>query len=174
MKPTKRSEGLALPILVALTLAVTLGANGEKANAQQVMFLVRNAETDPAGKTLTEMGRRRTKALAHQLMDAGIDVIYTFGAASLQRTAEPIAKALNIKTIILTSRVGELDNLVRRLRTEHMDQRVFIVSGTVALRNILKAFGLSPSQYSWKVRTDNLLVIVPSGRKEPLVIRTRW
>ena len=54
---TTMNVGYGWPILVALTLAVTLGANGAKANAQQVMFLVRYAETDPAGKTLTEVGR---------------------------------------------------------------------------------------------------------------------
>ena len=169
---TTMNVGYGWPILVALTLAVTLGANGAKANAQQVMFLVRYAETDPAGKTLTEVGRRRVKALAHQLMDAGIDVIYSFDGTSSQRTAEPIVKALNIKSNILARRAGVIDNLVRRLRTEHMDQRVFIVTGTESSRHILKAFGLS--QYSWKARTDNLLVIVPRGRKEPLVIRRRW
>ncbi len=172
MEPTMRSEGLALPILVALTLAVTLVADGAKANAQQVMFLVGAAEADPARKALTEVGRRRVKALAHQLMDAGIDVIYTFDGLALQRTAEPIAKALNIKSNILAHRLEVRNDLVRRLPTEHMDQRVFIGVGTGSLRHILKAFGLS--QYNWKVRTDALLVIVPRGREEPLGIRMRW
>ena len=172
METTMRREGLALPILVALALTMALGANGAKANAQQVMFLVRAAEADPAGKALTDVGRRRVKALAHQLMDAGIDVIYTFDGPALQQTVEPIAKALNIKSNILEHRLEVRDDLVRRLRTEHMDQRVFIVTGPGFFRQILKAFGLS--QYSWKVRTDNLLVIVPRGRKEPLLIRTRW
>ena len=106
---TTMNVGYGWPILVALTLAVTLGADGAKANAQQVMFLVQPAEANLAGKAFTDVGRRRVKALAHQLMDAGIDVIYTFDGSGLQRTVEPIAKALNIKSNILAHRLEVRD-----------------------------------------------------------------
>ncbi len=66
MKTNMRSAGLALPILVALTLTVILGANGAKANAQQVVFLVQYADSTSSDDALTEVGQRRAKALAGQ------------------------------------------------------------------------------------------------------------
>ena len=171
MKTKMRHEGLALPILVALTLTVALSANGAKANAQQVMFLVRAAETDPAGKALTDVGRKRVEALARLLMDAGIDVIYSSSISTGRRTAEPIEKALNIKSNLFSPRLEVMDDLVRRLRTEHMGHRVLIVSGNTIRGHIAKAYSVKDI---WKLRSDNLIVIVPRGREEPLAIRMRW
>ncbi len=171
MKTKMRHEGLALPILVALTLTVALDANGAKANAQQVMFLVRDAESDPAGKALTDVGRKRVKALARLLMDAGIDVIYSSSISVGRRTAEPIEKALNIKSNLISPQLEVMDDLVRRLRTEHMGHRVIIVAGNTIRGHIAKAYGVKDI---WKFRSDNLIVIVPRSGSEPLVIKMRW
>ena len=128
MKTNMRSAGLALPILVALTLTVILGANGAKANAQQVVFLVQYAEMAAGEDTLTEVGQRRAKALARILMDAGIDVIYSFDRPHVVLTAEPTAKALDIKVNILRWEYEIVDDLIRRLPTQHAKRRVLIVT----------------------------------------------
>ena len=171
METTMRREGLAMPILVALTLTVALGANGSKANAQEAVFLVRAAETDPAGKALTDVGRKRVEALARLLMDAGIDVIYSSSISTGRRTAEPIEKALNIKSNLFSPRLEVIDDIIRRLRIEHMGHRVLIVTGNWIRDHIAKAYGVKDF---WKLRSDNLIVIVPRGREKPLLIRMRW
>ena len=62
MKTIIKSTRLLLSILVALTLTMILGANGAKANAQQVVFLVQYAEVAVGEDALTEGGQRRAKA----------------------------------------------------------------------------------------------------------------
>ncbi len=171
MEITMRHKGLALPILVALTLTVILGANGAKANAQQVVFLVQYAEVAAGEDALTEAGQRRAKALARILMAADIDVIYSFDPPYVVLTAEPTAKALNIKTSILRFEYEVVDDLIRRLHTEHMGHRVLIVTGSWIRDHIAKAYGVKDV---WKLRSDNLIVIVPRSREKPLLIRMRW
>ncbi len=170
MKTTMRSEGLALPILVALTLTVALAANGAKANAQEAVFLLHHAEVGPRWDSpLTEVGRRRVNALAHQLMDAGIDMIYALHESPHARTAEQIAKALNIKSNIQKFKFHEVEVLIRRLRDRHGNDRVLFVPGPSTRDRILRAFGLPEEE-----RSDNMLVIVPRAREEALLIKIRW
>ncbi len=171
MKTKMRHEGLALPILVALTLTVALAANGAKANAQEALFIAHYAEVDPAGKTLLDVGRKRVEALTRLIMDAGIDVIYSSKAPVGRRTAEPIEKALNIKSNLFSPRLEVIDDIIRRLRIEHMGHRVLIVTGNWIRDHIAKAYGVKDF---WKLRSDNLIVIVPRGREKPLLIRMRW
>ncbi len=159
-------------ILVALTLTVVLGANGAKANAQQVVFLVQYAEMAADQDALTEAGQRRAKALARILMDADIDVIYSFDPPYVVLTAEPTAKALDIKVNILRWEYEEVDDLIRRLPTQHAKHRVLIVTAPSPRARILKGLGLT--EKAWKARSDNLYVIVPRSGSEPLVIKMRW
>ena len=171
MKTIIKSTRLLLSILVALTLTMILGANRAKANAQQVVFLVQYAEVAVGEDALTEGGQRRAKALARLLKDADIDVIYSFDRPYVVLTAEPTAKALNIKTNILRFEYEVVDDLIRRLPTQHAKHRVLIVTGPSAREHILRSLGLTEV---WKARIDNLYVIVPGSGSEPLVIKMRW
>ncbi len=124
-----------------------------------------------AGKALTGVGRKRVEVLARLLMDAGIDVIYSSSISSGRRTAEPIEKALNIKSNLISPQLEVMDDLVRRLPTEHMGHRVIIVAGNTIRGHIAKAYGVKDI---WKFRSDNLIVIVPRSGSEPIVIKMRW
>jgi hypothetical protein len=53
-----------------------------------------------------------------------------------------------------------MDDIVRRLRTKHMGQRVLIVAGNTVRNHIAKSYG---GKDNWKLRHDNLIVIVPRG-----------
>ncbi len=149
-----------------------LSINAEKRHGHECSkFLVRAAETDPAGKALTDVGRKRVEALARLLMDSGIDVIYSSSISTGRRTAEPIEKALNIKNNLISPQLEVMDDLVRTLRTEHMSHRVLIVAGNTIRGHIAKAYSVKDI---WKLRSDNLIVIVPRSGSEPLVIKMRW
>ncbi len=126
MIPKKRS-GPIWPILVALTLTVTPGAIGAKANPRQALFNVYFAPLDPAGKTLTEVERRRVEALTHLLLDAGTEAIYS--GLPAWPAAEQIGTELNIKANFISRKLEVTDDIVRRLRTEHTGRRVLIVAG---------------------------------------------
>ena len=177
MKPIMKSTGQVLPIFVALTLTVALDANGAKANAQEAVFLVQYGEADLAYSALSDVGlsdegKTRAKALANLLKDAGINVIYSFDRPHVIQTAEATAKALNIKVNVLPFGIEARDDLVRRLRTQHGKDRIFIATGPPSRDHILKAYGFTKEVR--KARPDNLFVIVPRGREEPLVIKMRW
>ncbi len=173
MKTARNHRGRGWPILVTLTLTVALGAIGAKANAQEAVYLVQYAEKDLTGKGgLTDVGRRKAKELARILMDAGIDVIYSFERSHVVQTAEPTAKALKIKINILRFEIEAMDDLVRRLPTQHGKDRVLVVTGPPSRERIFRGLGLD--EEVWKARTDNLYIIIPRLPQEPLVIKMRW
>jgi broad specificity phosphatase PhoE len=175
---TTNKKGPSRPILVGFVLAVGLSPIGAKANAQEAVFLVPKAEGKFDREELTDVGRKKVEALARTLEDAGIDVVYAIDRGSAVRTAQPIAKALNIKVNTIPYDAAAIDDWTRRLPAEHAKQRVLVATFgagpmTGEGQRILKGLGV-PDEEIWARRSDNLLVIVPRSGKEPLVIKMRW
>jgi hypothetical protein len=174
MTPKKRS-GPIWPILAALTLTATLSSIETRANAQEALYCVHYAEPDRAKNALTDAGKERAKALASMLIDAGIDVIYSAAFPWVMQTAEPTAKALNIKINILPLRNVEakLDGLLERLLTQKAKGRVFMALGLPGMHHIVRSLGL-PDEEVYKARENNLCIIIPRPPQEPLLIKMRW
>jgi Histidine phosphatase superfamily (branch 1) len=180
MKTTKK-EWPNWPILVVLTLIVTLNPNGSKANAQEAVFVVPRAERKLDRPELTDEGRRKAEALARMLTDANIDAIYaidTSGRGPAVQTAEPTAKALKMKVNKIPRNPSAIDDWIHSLPTEHAKQRVLLVTvgpGTMPGEGLrfLKGLGV-PDQEIWARRSDHLMVILPKDSEEPLVIKMRW
>jgi broad specificity phosphatase PhoE len=156
-------------------IVVMLGARAVITDAQQAIFLVRHTEQAGPGSTdppLTEAGRQRAKRLAGVLKDAGIDVIFVSTRKRAVETGEPVAKALGLKTKVHPRK--DYTGLVNRLRTEHMHDRVLVVSHSRHLPRLLKALGhplkvkIAPLEY------DNLFVIVPKSGGELSVLQLRY
>ena len=173
MKTKTSLETLVRPLLFVLTLAVALGVNCAKIHAQEALFVVRGAEPNLRITELTDAGKKEAEALARVLMDADIDLIYAFDRGYLIRTAEPTAKMLNKKVNILPLSLDAMDDLVRRLRTQHASQRVFVVGGLTPSNYIFEAFGVKDSENP-TVLADKLYVIAPRERGETLLIKMRW
>jgi 2,3-bisphosphoglycerate-dependent phosphoglycerate mutase len=172
---------------VTWLLAVVLVAPVPFAEAQQVIFLVRHAEQDGSPSVvddpaLTEVGHRRAQALAQVLKDAGINVVYTTERRRGIQTAEPIAKLLNIepKRLPMQDSAGidpslNRDGLISRLRSQHVHDRVLVVSHSWTLPRLLKALGHPVDiTISGTGEYDNLFVIIPKGDSSPLVLRLRY
>jgi bisphosphoglycerate-dependent phosphoglycerate mutase len=87
-------------ITIAMIISAVLFCFGGS-EAQQVIFLVRHAETvAPRGtdlRPLSEAGQRRAVLLAKLLKDAGINAIYTSDLERTVKTAEPLAESLRIE-----------------------------------------------------------------------------
>ncbi|HXV83296.1 MAG TPA: hypothetical protein VEG60_25835, partial [Candidatus Binatia bacterium] len=71
-----------------------------------------------------------------------------------------------------------IDDWVRRLPTEHANQRILVVTGgpgpmTGEGQRILKGLGV-PDKEIWARRSDHLMAIITNEGKEPLVIKMRW
>ncbi len=154
------------------TLALGLLVAVLSAEAQEAIFLVRHAEQAgvPSNPPLTEAGQRRAKALAEVLEDADIDVIFVSYRRRTAQTAEPVAKALNVK--VKSHLRNDIDGLMSRLRTEHASDRVLIVSHSGIIPRLLEALG--HSEWVGIDGYDNLFVIVPRAKGDPLVLHLRY
>ncbi len=160
--------------LVATSFSVYLAVSVQLAEAQQAIFLVRHAEQSLEGEDppLAEAGRRRATALATTLKDAAITVIYESGIRRTMETAKPIADILNVE--IKTYPRGDIGGFIGRLRSEHAQNRVLIVSQSLRISRWLKALGHSADITIAPTEYDNLFVIIPKGDGGPLVLRLRY
>jgi phosphohistidine phosphatase SixA len=144
------------------------------AAAQQAIFIVRHAEQalDVENPPLTEPGRRRATALAVLLKDSGINAIYESGIQRTSETAKAVADALNIEP--KTYPRSDIGSFIGRLRSQHAQDRVLIVTQSLRISRWLKALGdsgditIAPTDY------NNLFIIIPKGDGSPLVMRLHY
>lgn len=94
-----------------IRLGLTALVLGQIAIAQQqqpttTIVLVRHAEktSNAPDALLSPQGQLRAECLAHVLKDAGIKRIYVSDAKRTQQTAEPLAKALGIKPVVVPAK----------------------------------------------------------------------
>lgn len=166
--------------LVGVTVAAAaIGASSPSA-AQEAIFVVRHA-APPAlmpmdaikdDTPLSESGHERSKVLAAALKDAGINAIYSSDTLRAVQTAEPLAKILNLPIRQLPRK--DVDGLVRRLRSEHWNDRVLVVSHWNIMPQILKALGHPMEVKLERAARDEIFVVVPTGSKLPVVIHMRY
>lgn len=163
----------------AMVLIGTL-ALVEPAYAQQAIFLVRHAEdarsTDVVDRPLTETGYRRAMLLAIILKDAGINAIFTSTRQRTIKTAEPLAKALQIepKTLPPLAKKNDMDSFLDLLRTQHREQIVLFVGHSDTVPALLKALGHPAEIKIPETEYDNLFVLFPKSVGSPTVLRLRY
>ena len=94
-----------------IRLGLTALLLGQIAIAQQqqpstTVFLVRHAEkvSKEPDALLSPQGAQRAECLVHVLKDAGIKRIYVTDVKRTQQTAEPLAKALGIKPVVVPAK----------------------------------------------------------------------
>ena len=103
-----------------IRLGLTALLLGQIATAQQqqpaaTVILVRHAEKatnqNAPDVPLSAQGEQRAECLARVLKDAGIKRIYVSDAKRTQQTADPLAKALGIKPVVVPAK--DVNTLVR-------------------------------------------------------------
>src|SRR5215467_1585325 len=106
------------PLLIRLGLtALVLGqiAIAQQQQPATTVVLVRHAEKATNQNTpevpLSAQGQQRADCLARVLKDSGIKRIYVSDAKRTQQTADPLAKALGIKPVIVPA--NDANTLVR-------------------------------------------------------------
>lgn len=142
------------------------------ARSQEAVFLIRHAEQvhDVEDPPLTEDGLKRAKAWANLFRDAGIDVIYTSKKARTQQTGKAIADELNLPLRTMSRR--DISGLVDRVRQEHSEDIVLIVSHSRTIPKLVEAF--VPSAKAPAIEKNdygNLFIIVPNGERDATVLR---
>ena len=153
------------------------------ASAQQAIFLVRHADTirekGISDSPLSERGEQRAQALAALLKDSGINAIYTTGLQRTVKTAEPLAKLLNIEPSLYPqlrpgAKPSDGENFAQLIRTKHSRDIVLVVLHSNSVPLLLKALGhpvqikISASEF------DNLFIITPQPEAPPTVLRLRY
>ena len=146
--------------------------------AQQSIFLVRHAEradsvpgqppTMASDPDLSDVGRARSQALASVLKDAGITAIYTTEYKRTQQTAEPIAKALGVTSVVI--KASETARLVKELAASKGNALVIGHSNTVP--DVIKGLGVTTPQAIKDDEFDNLFIVTPG--QAPAVVRLHF
>jgi len=161
---------------VIVSLAFGLLSTPCVSDAQQVVFLLRYAEqasgSDADDPPLTETGQRRARTLVTVLKDAGLTAIYTSESQRSIQTAEPLTQALQLESKIIPRR--DIDSLLERLRTQHVDGRVLIISHSLTIPHVPKALGHPEEVIIERTEYDRLFVIVPKPTGLPLVFVLRF
>ncbi len=144
------------------------------AHAQQVVYLIRHAEQmlDVEDPPLTEKGNQRAKSWADILRDTGIDVVFTSKKRRTKETGEHVVQALKIPMETMSRK--DVTGLVNRLRTQHADDAVLVISHTRTLPKLVKALGYSEEGTIERDDYDNLFVIVPKGENDATILRLRY
>ena len=163
-----------VPLMSASLLCAFLAP----ASAQQGVILVRHAElqgaamAEPRQLPLSEVGEARAQRLASLLKDSGVGAIYVTDFVRTNKTAEPLARALNQEVTVLPK--GDPRDLVERLRKNHGGQIVLLVGHTDTLPGLLKALGHAPDITIEAQDYSSLFVVVPQGDRAPTMMRLRY
>ena len=153
------------------------------AGAQQAIFLVRHAEDvrsrDVVDRPLTEAGHRRAMLLSTVLKDAGINTIFTSSLQRTIKTAEPLAKALQIEPKTLPQlttkfKTSDMESFVELLRTQHRENIVLFVGHSNTVPALLKALGHQAEIRIPETEYDNVFVVIPKSEGHPTVLRLRF
>jgi broad specificity phosphatase PhoE len=152
-------------------------------DAQQAIFLVRHGDTvrekGNPDVPLSEAGERRATALAALLKDSGINVVYTTGLQRTVKTAEPLAKLLNIEPKVRPqlrpgSKPNEAEEFAGLLRAEHRQDVVLTVLHSNSVPALIKALGHTTPIKIPETEFDNLFVLIPRPEGPPTVLRLRY
>jgi broad specificity phosphatase PhoE len=160
-------------ITLTLILATAVGAA-----AQPTVFVVRHAEradAAPTGNTmmmtdpdLSEAGRARAASLASMLRSAGITTVIATEFKRTQQTAEPLAKALGVKVIVMSSR--ESAKVAEAAR--QAAGNVLVVGHSNTVPEVLTHLGVTDPVTIADSDFDNLFLVMPGP--QPRMVRLHF
>jgi probable phosphoglycerate mutase len=129
------------------------------ATAGPTIFFVRHAEKATTGgddMDLSEAGRARAESLATVLKDAGVSAIYTSEFKRTQETAAPLAKALHLEPITISSK----DRAALVAKLQGSPGNVLVVGHSNTIPDLLKTLGITTSINIADNDYDNLFVLI--------------
>ena len=167
----------ALPqclVLVGL-MSLAVPSLGE---AQRAIFMLRHAERaeyDHGDGVLSEAGMVRAKTLATLLNDAGVTAIYISDMKRTRLTAEPLAKALNLRPIPVSGADAAYVAAMTRKLQQHDDDDVILIIGHLnTFLPLLHALGHPQEEKIGDFEHDDIFVVVPKGSGRPTVLRLNF
>lgn len=152
---------------VVFTLSSLVIANS--ASAYSTIFVVRHAEKKDQSKDpdLSDAGQKRAQALASLLKESGVSAIYTSEMLRTQKTGEPLAINLKLKTNIVPA--ADVDKLVKALKDDSSSNAALVVGHSNTVPEILKALGAKKAITLGDNDYDRLFLLVPQKTGEPVL-----
>ncbi len=146
--------------------------------AQPAIFVVRHAEradTGTAGASmmaadpdLSTAGVARAESLAAMLKDARITAIYTTEYKRTKQTAAPLAKALRIEAIAITSK----DTATLGQKLKGATGNVLVVGHSNTIPAAIEALGVTEPVTIGESDFDNLFVVIRTA--PPKLVRLHY
>lgn len=142
--------------------------------SQEAVIMVRHAEKtdDTDDPPLSAKGQERAEALAAHLAGSRVKAIYVTQYRRTALTAAPSAARLGLVPVKLHS--DAIDELVRKMRTEHPGDVVLYVGHNNSVGKIAKAYGHPEAFVLDHKEYDNLFVLVPRPGRPPALLRLKF
>jgi len=141
---------------------------------QATLILVRHAEkAGPKGDVpLTEAGKVRATALAHVLRNANISTIFTTNLQRTQQTAAPLAKALNLKPVVLP--VEDSAGLAAKLAALPAGSTALVVNHNPLVLQLATAFGAKNVADMDEQEFDRMMILTPGADGKSVLLTLRY
>ncbi len=168
-----RKRLLVQAILLSLALATFA-----ETRAATTIILMRHAEKDSeqmAGNpTLSATGAVRAKELARVLADANVTAIYTTRYRRTEQTVAPLAAALGLKPIVVTSGKTYGADVTASIRANHSGQTVVVVGHSNTTLDVLRQLGIADPPAIPDSQYDDLFVVTISDGAAPKLLKLRY
>ena len=184
MKPRTQVKRLLLAVLAALLLPaadlVSAGPGAADEPAPRLVILVRHAEKaaePPEDPPLTPAGEARARSLAVALHDAGVAAIVTSDALRTRATAEPLARELHLKPVVVGAKGRTTEEHVKAVAAEvrrHGGEVVLVVGHTDTLPGIVAALGGPRRLDVPHTEFANLYLLVPDAGGGARLVRATY
>jgi broad specificity phosphatase PhoE len=155
--------------LIALLLSSLLLVSTSFAGP--TIFFVRHAEKATTGgddMDISEAGRGRAESLATVLKDAEITTLYTTEFKRTQQTAAPLAKALHLEPIVISSK----DSAALLAKLRNSSGNVLVVGHGNTIPDLLKTLDITTPINIADNDYDNLFIVLME--EKPRLIRLHY
>jgi len=175
-------------LFLALVMPPALGLAQASKESFKVttVFLVRHAEKEsapPDNPPLTEMGRKRSQALARTLKEAGIKAIYTSQFLRTQQTAEPVGALLAVTPASIPLKMDSRDP--RRVSEQSIKEIVdkihaqaggaaLVVGHSNTVPEVIRMLGVSDVPTIDDKQFDDLFVVTIYEKGRAQVTRLKY
>lgn len=170
--PARADRRIFVAATLMAVLCSALPAWAADQGGAATVFLVRHAEKAPADADpiLTKAGKERAQALARQLRDAGIEVIYSTDYRRTRDTAAPLASQLGMEITLYDP--GNLGDLAAAI--SQRGGRCLVVGHSNTTPELVGLLGGEPGPpIDEQSEHDRLYVVTigPDGAVETVVLR---
>ena len=160
-------------LVFALAVLMLAGATFAQEHSGLV-FLVRHAEKESQEKNalLNKEGLQRAKCLSHLLAEAEIKKIFVTEVQRTQQTADPLAKILGFKPVVLNP--YDIQGLISQLQANNTSN-ILVVAHSDTLPKILNALGAGQIPKISETEFDRMFVFhYNEGSKQGTVTLLRY